>query len=476
MAKSTKRKQARPTSDVPGVTYRDDGSARWEVRVRWMIDGERRHLPTVRYPVDLDAPKGADTHIDRARTDAEVYAKQQRQKVTSGATEWSSAAHHYTLRGVLERYRQEVEQGVITTKEDRETKQAAGERVPLKAHVRKSVNKELSAIAVMLGTATTGPNRGGFPDIVDRRMDQLSYDLFYSPTSTQALNWRLKGNDGKQAPPGSVKRLLSSLRTIITHATKVWKLSLDNPLATLKDIKINDKRERTIDAEEWELLCRWMERSRTDPTTYAAIRFARYTAARRSEVCKLDWKDIDFKRKLALLRDTKSNVGEHRDRPIPLNGDTMAIVEELRESRTGKGLTGPVFLTSRGIRLRPDTITQAWTRARNAVADETGNEEIRTARLHDLRHTRVTELGTLLSAAEAAMVSGHRDMSTFMRYFNPKPEDIGRRIDALEAQRSDNKELQGMIDKLALHSVEDITAVFMSAIQRKTLAESAKGK
>lgn len=473
MAKMTKKK---PTSRVPGVAFRSDGSPRWEVRIRWMVNGEKRHLPTVRYPVDLDAPKGADTHIDRARTDAEVYAKQQRQKIKSESLEWSSAAHHYTLRGILERYRQEVEQGLITTQEDRENKQIAGEHVPMKAHVRKSVTKELSAIAVMLGTATTGHNRDGFPDIVDRRMDQLSYDLFHSPNSTEALNWRLKGQDGKQAPPGSVKRLLSSLRTIINHATKVWKLSLDNPLATLKDIKINDKRERTIDAEEWELLCQWMERSRTDPTTYAAIRFARYSAARRSEVCKLDWSDIDQRKKLALLRDTKANAGESRQRSIPLNGDTMAILDALRADRTAKELVGPVFRTSRGKRLRPDTITQAWSRAREAVADETDREEIRTARLHDLRHTRVTELGTLLSAAEAAMVSGHRDMGTFMRYFNPKPEDIGRRIDALEAQRSDNKELQGLIDKLALHSVEDITAVFMSAIQRKTLAESNKGR
>lgn len=476
MAKPTKKNRAKPTSSVPGVTYRDDGAPRWEVRIRWTVNGEKRHLPSVRYPVDLDAPKGADTHIEQARTDAEVYAKQQWQRVKSDSVEWSSAAHHYTLRGILERYRQEVDQGVITTKEARQAKQAAGEHVPLKAHVRKSVTKELSAIAVMLGTATTGYNREGFPDIVDRRMDQLTYELFHSLNSTDALNWRLKGADGKQAPPGSVKRLLSSLRTIITHAIKVWKLSLDNPLASLKDIKVNDKRERTIEADEWELLCQWMESSRTDSTTYAAIRFARYTAARRSEVCKLDWGDIDGKKKLALLRDTKANAGEQRDRPIPLNGDTMTILDELRGDRRIKGLAGPVFLTSRGKRLRPDTITQAWTRARNAVADETGREEMRTARLHDLRHTRVTELGTLLSAAEAAMVSGHRDMGTFMRYFNPKPEDIGRRIDALEAQRNDNKELQGLIDKLALQSVEDITAIFMSAIQRKTMAESNKGR
>ncbi len=474
MAKMTKMKK--PTSSVPGVAFRSDGSPRWEVRIRWMVNGEKRHLPTVRYPVDLDAPKGTDTHIDRARTDAEVYAKQQRQKIKSDSLEWSSAAHHYTLRGILERYRQEVEQGLITTQEDRENKQMAGEHVPMKAHVRKSVTKELSAIAVMLGTATTGHNRDGFPDIVDRRMDQLSYDLFHSPNTTEALNWRLKGQDGKQAPTNSVKRLLSSLRTIINHAIKVWKLALDNPLATLKDIKINDKRERTIDAEEWELLCQWMERSRTDATTYAAIRFARYSAARRSEVCKLDWSDIDQRKKLALLRDTKANGGESRHRSIPLNGDTMAILDTLRANRIPKDLVGPVFRTSRGKRLRPDTITQAWSRAREAVADDTGREEIRTARLHDLRHTRVTELGTLLSAAEAAMVSGHRDMGTFMRYFNPKPEDIGRRIDALEAQQGDNKELQGLIEKLALHSVEDITAVFMSAIQRKTLTESNKGR
>ena len=82
MAKMTP-KTSKPTSTVPGVYYRDDGVPRWEVKIRWTDKaGQKRNLPTVRYPVDLDAAPRTDHHIDQARKDAEARFSLARQVET----------------------------------------------------------------------------------------------------------------------------------------------------------------------------------------------------------------------------------------------------------------------------------------------------------------------------------------------------------------------------------------------------------
>src|SRR5690606_19342212 len=148
------------------------------------------------------------------------------------------------------------------------------------------------------------------------------------------------------------------------------------------------------------------------------------TAARRSEVAKLDWSDVDIEQKTAVLRETKSKAGKTVDRTIPLPGEAMEIINRRRQAvvEAGKRVGGPVFTNEKGLRVRPDSMTQAWTRA-CARAGVSG------VRVHDLRHTRITELGRFLSAAEAARVSGHTDLGMFFRYFNPDPVETGKKID-----------------------------------------------
>lgn len=106
---------------------------------------------------------------------------------------------------------------------------------------------------------------------------------------------------------------------------------------------------------------------------------------------KLDWADINFKKKTARLRETKAKNGKYNERVIPLTSEPMALIAARFEaSKTKKG---PVFVTSRGKRIRADTVTQAWDRVRQQVAEKLGDPEILTARMHDLRHTRITEMG-----------------------------------------------------------------------------------
>ena len=107
------------------------------------------------------------------------------------------------------------------------------------------------------------------------------------------------------------------------------------------------------------------------------------------------------------------------------------------------------------------------------MAIEQDNPEILTARVHDLRHTRITELGRILSAAEAARVSGHSDLSSFFRYFNPDPVDIGRKIDELESNRRLPKDTKALMDQLVALDLNDLTAIFMAAMTRKLTAAGA---
>ena len=90
MAKATTKK-ALPTSDKKGVSYRTDGWTRWQVRVRKMVKGKTYELPIEHYDVDVDAPKGSDTHIDTAKYDAERRAHVLWSQLEDQMKTWSDA-------------------------------------------------------------------------------------------------------------------------------------------------------------------------------------------------------------------------------------------------------------------------------------------------------------------------------------------------------------------------------------------------
>lgn len=90
-----------------------------------------------------------------------------------------------------------------------------------------------------------------------------------------------------------------------------------------------------------------------------------------------------------------------------------------------------------------------------------------TARIHDLRHTRITELGHYLNPAEAAKISGHKDLKMFMRYFNPDPVELGRKIDELESRGDVETSIQEVVRSLLLLSSEDMTAAISLAFNAR---------
>ena len=143
------------------------------------------------------------------------------------------------------------------------------------------------------------------------------------------------------------------------------------------------------------------------------IMFALDTGGRRSELFKLDWRNVDLDHNRIVFVETKN--GE--DRAVRLTDRARAILEHL-----GPNDIGPVF-TYKGNALA--SVTSSFERARRIA----GMEDVR---FHDLRHTfasRLVQRGVPLY--EVMQLTGHKSLVMVQRYAHLAPEFQERAIGAL---------------------------------------------
>ncbi|MBI2964665.1 MAG: site-specific integrase, partial [Chloroflexi bacterium] len=121
---------------------------------------------------------------------------------------------------------------------------------------------------------------------------------------------------------------------------------------------------------------------------------------RRSEICGLQWSDVDFDRSLVYIRRSYhvvAGVEMYREpksarsrRAIALDAYSLNILADQRaDAERLAGMFGrplaqnaPVFARANGRPLHPETITKAWVRVARALR--------LSVRLHDLRHSSAT--------------------------------------------------------------------------------------
>lgn len=153
------------------------------------------------------------------------------------------------------------------------------------------------------------------------------------------------------------------------------------------------------------------------------IRLALATAMRVGEIQRLRRRDVDLKRRTALLRDTKNN----QSRTVPLSAEAAQVLRTALDNPVRPIECDLVFFgepgrdgVRRGFQYSP-----GWKRA-------TRDAGIVDLRFHDLRHeavSRLVELG--LGDQEVAAISGHRSMQMLQRYTHLRAEDLVKRLDAL---------------------------------------------
>lgn len=217
---------------------------------------------------------------------------------------------------------------------------------------------------------------------------------------------------------------------VISHlfeiARKEWGMeSLSNPCKNIQMPSGSKQRDRRFAEDEEERLLKALEEHCRSPYIPPLARFAIETAARRSELVKLQWENINLKNRTAFLGDTKN--GE--DREIPLSSRAVSILAGIPRHISGRVFPVSADAISRAIAAARKKARTDYEKECRDAGQEPKKGYLEDFRLHDLRHegtSRLFEKG--LNQMEAASITGHKTLQMLKRYTHLKAEDLAKKL------------------------------------------------
>lgn len=229
------------------------------------------------------------------------------------------------------------------------------------------------------------------PRVGSMKMSSVSREDF------EALKRDLK------ATPHQANRVMAVVRKLFNHAIENGHAEVStNPLQHIKQFK-EQPRERILTSDEQERIANAITTLRFEhpenTSSYDAIVFLFLTGRRRAEVLQLKWSDIDFERDVIYYRKTKTDPQKSQLTPA-----MREFLLSIKESST----TEHIFPG----RVEGQPITdpkRSWKKI-TSLAGLSG------VRLHDIRHTVVSEVTTHSDLQSAAIVAGHKSLQSTMRY------------------------------------------------------------
>ena len=202
---------------------------------------------------------------------------------------------------------------------------------------------------------------------------------------------------------GTASRTIGLLGGIFTFAIELG-LIKDNPVHGVPRYA-DKKNERFLSADELGLVGNALREGAEggiNPKALAIIKLLTFTGARRGEIERLRWSEVDIVGNRLRLADSKTG-----QKSVPLNSAAAEVLEELH--RTGSATGEFVFPAAEGMGHYQGT-PRVW----SALRKKAGLTDVR---LHDLRHSFASvgvAGGTSLMIVGALL--GHSNHSTTQRY------------------------------------------------------------
>jgi integrase len=317
----------------------------------------------------------------RTKRDAEDWSRRTEDEMVRGVYIERSSSERLTLASALDRYLREVTPTKKASTQDGERKKAKVLRDALGAY-------SLAALT---------------PDVIARFRDA-----------------RL--SDGRRA--NTVRLELALLGHLFTIAIKEWQLGLAmNPVANIRKPSPAEGRNRRLSsAEEKRLLAACDAYS--NPIFGWIVRLGIETAMRKSEITSLRRPQVDLKRRIVRLQDTKNGSA----RTVPLTKAAAAVLRQALVNPIRPLDSDLIFfgeLGRDGTR-RPYRFERIWDLTKRKLG-------MRDLHFHDLRHeatSRFVEDG--LSDQEVSAITGHKYMQMLKRYTHLRAEDLVARLDRVQ--------------------------------------------
>lgn len=219
----------------------------------------------------------------------------------------------------------------------------------------------------------------------------------------------------------TVSAQVGYLIAVLEVARTLW--HLDVPVQAAKDARKalssvgllakSKRRDRRITDAELEAIIAQIEKKATALPIRDVLQFCVASAMRISEVCRLEWIDLNEQDRTILIRNRKHPQDKlGNDQVVPLldatgfNGFAIAM----RQSRKGERI----------FPINGKTLGSYVTRACSAL-------KLKDVSLHDLRHEGISRLfAARYSIEQVALVSGHRDWAMLKRYTHVRATDLHR--------------------------------------------------
>jgi len=216
----------------------------------------------------------------------------------------------------------------------------------------------------------------------------------------------------RRVSESTVARDLGVLGGVFRYARQELRIMSESPLTDVAKPRQAESRERRISETEINKILEafsyqpiFQPINKKQQTAWAFL-FAIETAMRASEITGLTWANVfdDY----VLLPDTKNGTS----RKVPLSTKAKEMLELMR------GLDSNTVCT----------MTSANTLSQYFWQVVTEKLKIENLNFHDTRHEATTRLAQKLQIQDLAKVTGHKDLKTLMRYYNPTATELADRI------------------------------------------------
>lgn len=203
----------------------------------------------------------------------------------------------------------------------------------------------------------------------------------------------------KGLAPVTCNRILAVFRALCGHARRLGFIKARQDLfANVKSHRIRLQKRRILSVDEARRLMRNLKKEK-NPAAYA-LRLLMLTGARKNEILKARWDEIDLERRILTVPISKSG----KSREIVLSSEALLVINEI-----GRIGSSPWLFPGRGDKHLSD-IYVFWNRIRERVG-------LRGMRIHDLRHSFASFLVNAgNSLFEAQTLLGHSNPRATMRY------------------------------------------------------------
>ncbi len=210
-----------------------------------------------------------------------------------------------------------------------------------------------------------------------------------------------KNEYGRSKGASTANRYTTALGHVFTIAVNEWEWLEVNPVRKIKKLQEPRGRVRFLDDEERIKLLDECKKS-DNQHLYIVVVLALSTGARKNEILSLKWQDVDLKRGLVTLHETKN--GERRS--MPIKGHAFSLLEQQKETKR----KDCDYVFPSATKNQPIDIRTSWETA-------VKKSEIEDFRFHDLRHSAASYLAMNgASLAEIAEVLGHKTLQMVKRY------------------------------------------------------------